>query len=277
MQKDIILEIRNLYKSFDSEDGDFDVLKDINLSIKKGEFICILGPSGCGKTILLYLIAGFIEATKGEIILENKIITGPDHNRMMVFQNYTIFPWKSVYDNILLALNEFEISREDKYKLVENYLKIMGLSNFKNWYPYKLSGGMQQRVAIARALVVNPHILLMDEPFAALDSQYRKFLRNALEKIWGETKKTVIFVTHSVNEALFLADKIYLLSSRPATIKKVYPIDIIRPRSRSDEKFINLGREIERDLQEEFEKAIRDPQMEKSLVDVLMLNNKNIL
>ena len=271
--EDKLLDLIKVKKSF-GENDDFEVLKDITFSVEDGKFICILGPSGCGKTILLYLMASFLEPTRGRILMENKPISIPDCNRMMIFQNYVLFPWKTVYENISFALDKSTISKNEKHELIIKYLDLMGLNPFKNWYSYKLSGGMQQRVALARALVTNPKILLMDEPFAALDSQYRKFLRKNLEKIWQKTKKTIIFVTHSINEAIFLADRIYLLSARPAIIKKTYEVNISRPRDPLNPDFIKLSKEIERDLFEEFEKLIKSPAMEESLSHILKLSGK---
>lgn len=268
-----MLDLIEVNKSF-GENNDFEVLKGITFSAKNGEFVCILGPTGCGKTILLYLIAGFLKPTEGKMLMENTPISKPDCNRMMIFQNYVLFPWKTVYKNISFALDKSTLDKSEKHTLAMRYLDMMGLVFFKDWYPYKLSGGMQQRVALARALVTNPKVLLMDEPFAALDTQYRKFLRKNLETIWRNTKKTIIFVTHSTNEAIYLADKIYLLSARPATIKKIYKVNLSRPRDLLDSKFIKLSREIEKDLSEEFEKVVKTPAMEESLLHILNLNDK---
>jgi len=267
-----VLNTKQLSHSFVVKGERFDILKDINITAKKGEFICILGPSGCGKTILLYLIAGFLEPTSGNIALDNKRITKPGQDRTMIFQDYVLFPWKTVYENIIYALDNSNVSMEEKDKLVRHYLRLIDLEYFKDWYPCKLSGGMQQRVAIARALIVNPEVLLMDEPFSALDAQYRRFLRNALEKVYLETKKTIVFVTHSINESIYLADKIYLLSARPATIKKVYNVNLPRPRTSDNPRFIKLSKEIENDLAKEFDKVINDPSMEESFVKILKLS-----
>jgi len=268
-----MLNLIDVNKSF-GENDDFEVLRDITISAKNGEFVCILGPSGCGKTILLYLIAGFLKPTKGKIFIDNTPISEPDCDRMMIFQNYVLFPWKTVYENILFALDKSAMNKSEKHKLVIQYLDMMGLVSFKDWYPYKLSGGMQQRVALARALVTNPKVLLMDEPFSALDSQYRKFLRKNLETIWRKTKKTIIFVTHSTEEAIYLGDKIYLLSTRPATIKKVYDVNFPRPRDSINPDFIKLRKEIEMDLSEDFEKLIKNPAMEESLSYILNQSSK---
>lgn len=267
------LELVGIKKSF-GETEDFEVLREITLSANKGEFVCILGPSGAGKTILLYLAAGFLKPSEGQVLIDGQPAGDPGSNRMMIFQNYVLFPWKSVYQNILFALDQSPLSSEEKDVLVMKYLNLMNLEAFKDWYPYKLSGGMQQRVALARALVTNPKILLMDEPFAALDSQYRKFLRQNLETIWTETGKTVIFVTHSINEALSLADKIYLLSARPAVVQKVYEVKLPRPRNPLDPEYIKLRQEIDAVLSEEFEKIIKNPSMEESLTHILKLTGK---
>jgi len=248
-----MLELVNVTKTF-SEQGDFCVLKDINIQVQPGKFVCILGPSGCGKTILLYLIAGFIKPTTGKISLNKQEIKGPDLSRMMIFQNYVMFPWKTVFNNVLFSLSTVQKTTKEKNDLVMESLKLVGLEDFKDWYPHHLSGGMQQRVAVARALVVNPSFVLMDEPFAALDSQYRKYLRQNLEEIWLKIKNTVLFVTHSIYEAICLADTIYLLSARPATIKKVYEIDLPRPRDTASKQFLDLEKEIEAELAIEFEK-----------------------
>ncbi len=268
-----MLDLIEVSKSF-GENHDFEVLRSINISAKNGEFVCILGPTGCGKTTLLYLIAGFLKPTEGKILMENTQISEPDCSRMMIFQNYVLFPWKTVYENILFALDKSTIDKNEKHKLVIKYLDLVGLVSFKDWYPYKLSGGMQQRVALARALVTNPKVLLMDEPFAALDSQYRKFLRKNLETIWQKTKKTIIFITHSTDEAIYLADKIYLLSARPAIIKDTYDVILPRPRDPLNSDFIKLSKEIEKDLSEEFEKVIKNPLMEESLSHILELSSK---
>ncbi len=267
-----MLDLIKVSKSFD--ENKFEVVKDITISIKNGKFVCLLGPSGCGKTILLYLIAGFLNPTKGDILMENKPIAKPSPSRMMVFQNYVLFPWKTVYENVLFSLDNSTMSKGEKHSLVIRYLDLIGIASFKDWYPYKLSGGMQQRIALARALVTNPQVLLMDEPFAALDSQYRKFLRTTLEKIWQKTKKTIIFVTHSVNEAVWLADEIHLLSACPATLKKTYQVNLPRPRNPLSNEFAKLSKEIEKDLSEEFEKVIKNPLMEESLHHILKLSGK---
>ncbi|MDO8623338.1 MAG: ABC transporter ATP-binding protein [archaeon] len=249
-----MLDLIKINKSF-GEKNDFEVIKDITLSVKNGEFVCILGPSGCGKSILLYLLAGFLKPTSGKILIDGKSLNKPGPERMMVFQDYILFPWKTVYDNILFALENTDLNKKEKQKLVNKYISLVGLTKFKDWDIHKLSLGMQQRVAIARALVVNPKLLLMDEPLSALDTQYRNYLKKEIEKIWLKTKKTVIFVTHSVSEAVYLADKIYLLSSRPAKIRKIYEVKIKRPRKINSKECMLLRKDIEKQMYLDFQKT----------------------
>lgn len=263
-----ILKLKNINKTF-FEEEDFEVLKDVSLTAKDGEFVCILGPSGCGKTILLYLIAGFLEPTSGEITLNDRVIKKPGTDRMMVFQDYILFPWKTVYENVLFGLYHSKIDEDQKKEIVMNHLELVGLTKFKDWYIHKLSGGMQQRVSIARALVVNPEILLMDEPFSAIDSQYRKFLRESIEKIWLQKKKTIIFVTHSITEALKLADKIYVMSARPAKVQQVFEINMPRPRDKNSKEFINLAKDLNNLVSKEFASMMLDKSTEKSLGELL--------
>ena len=263
-----ILKLTHVNKSFE-EQGTFDVLKDISLFAKAGEFVCILGPSGCGKTILLYLIAGFLKPTSGNLTLKNKPITKPGTDRMMIFQDYVLFPWKTVYENVLFGLHNKKIEESQKKKIVMSHLELVGLRKFKDWNIHKLSGGMQQRVSIARALIVNPEILLMDEPFSAIDSQYRKFLRKSLEQIWQEKKKTIIFVTHSINEAIQLADRIYIMGARPSKIKEVIKVDLERPRDKTNIEFIKLAKKIDGLVSEEFKKIVQDNAHEESLGKLL--------
>ena len=246
-----MIDIKAITKSFPNN---FKVLDGIDLIAKDGEFICVVGPTGCGKTVLLYLIAGFIKPTSGSIYMKDLLVTNPGLDRIMVFQDYVLFPWKTVIGNIVFGLHGSKIKDHKKREaMAMNYLDLVGLSSFKDWPIYKLSGGMRQRVALARALIVNPKILLMDEPFSALDSQYRKFMRKNLVEIWRKTKKTVVFVTHSINEAVYLADKIYVLSSRPAKVKSIHEVNLPRPRDVNSVDFINIAKKIELDLSLEFD------------------------
>jgi len=266
-----MLELKNVGISFES--GSFNVLNDISFSVEDGKIACILGLSGSGKTVLLYSIAGFLTPTTGEILCNERRILEPDKNKMMVFQQSLLFPWKTVMQNVLLPLLNTPISSAEKNEIALSYLKLVGIDMFKDWYPYKLSGGMQQRVALARALVTAPDILLLDEPFSALDSQYRNYLRNTLEQIWTETKKTIIYVTHNIDEALSLADVIYVLSARPATIKSVYEIGISRPRDLSRDELSSVKEQIDSDLREEFKKVINNPEDQQQLSTIFALTD----
>jgi ABC-type nitrate/sulfonate/bicarbonate transport system, ATPase component len=227
------LVIENLSKRFEKGENKFLALENINLTVKDGEFVTILGPSGCGKTTLLRIIAGLETYSSGTALLNGEIINGPGPKRGMVFQEYSLFPWKTVLGNIMFGPKMQGLSKEEAKSKALTYLNLVGLSEFKNSYPYELSGGMKQRVAIARALANEPEIILMDEPFGALDAQTRNNLQKELLRIWEEEKRTIIFVTHSVDEAVFLSDRIVILSKRPGIIKKEIEIKIPRPRDRT--------------------------------------------
>jgi len=227
------LVIENLSKIFSKGDDKFTALENIDLTVKDGEFVTILGPSGCGKTTLLRIIAGLETYSSGTALLNGEMISGPGPKRGMVFQEYSLFPWKTVIGNVMFGPRMQGFSKEEAETKAMTYLTLVGLADFKNSYPYELSGGMKQRVAIARALANEPEIILMDEPFGALDAQTRNTLQNELLRIWQEEKRTIIFVTHSVDEAVFLSDRIVILSKRPGTIKKEIEINISRPRNRT--------------------------------------------
>ncbi|MCL2141558.1 MAG: ABC transporter ATP-binding protein [Methanimicrococcus sp.] len=227
------LVIENLSKEFKKGKEAFVAIQDIHMTVQDGEFVTILGPSGCGKTTLLRILAGLETYTNGMIMLSGEKIIGPGTNRGMVFQEYSLFPWKTVLGNVMFGPLMQGATKENAKKIAEEYLNLVGLSDFRNSYPYELSGGMKQRVAIARALANEPEIILMDEPFGALDAQTRNNLQNELLRIWQEKKRTIIFVTHSVDEAVFLSDRIIILSKRPGIIKKEIEIKIPRPRDRT--------------------------------------------
>ncbi|MDY0266520.1 MAG: ABC transporter ATP-binding protein [Methanimicrococcus sp.] len=227
------LVIENLSKTFKKGKTDFTALENISLTVKSGEFVTILGPSGCGKTTLLRIIAGLETYSSGTLTLNDEVITGPGSKRGMVFQEYSLFPWKTVLGNVMFGPVMQGFSKEEAMSKANNYLDLVGLADFKHSYPYELSGGMKQRVAIARALANEPEIILMDEPFGALDAQTRNNLQNELLRIWTEEKRTIIFVTHSVDEAVFLSDRIVILSKRPGKVRKIIDISIPRPRDRT--------------------------------------------
>lgn len=229
--------VKNVQKFYDikSENGEksekFLVLDNFNLNIKKGEFITIVGPSGCGKSTFLDILAGLSKPTSGELYIDDKLIEGPDLDRGIIFQGYALFPWRTVEQNIEFGLEIKGIPKNERKEISNKFIKLVGLSNFEKRYPHELSGGMKQRVAIARALAYDPDVLLMDEPFAAVDAQTRELLQEELLNIWEETNKTIVFITHSIEEAIFLADRVVVMTPNPGRIKEVIEINFPRPRS----------------------------------------------
>lgn len=212
------------------------VLRDVNLQISAGEFICILGPSGCGKSTLLNTIAGFLAPSTGSVSIDNTVVTGPDPKRIFVFQERGVFPWLTVEGNVGFGL--YNLSREERQERVRRYVKMVGLAGFEKSYPRELSGGMKQRLEVARALAVNPDMLLMDEPFSALDSLTRLSMRSELLRIWKTERKTILFVTHDIDEAIQLADRVVLMSARPATVQHVVSIDMTHPRDTNSTHYL---------------------------------------
>ncbi|WP_428911450.1 ABC transporter ATP-binding protein [Niallia sp. Krafla_26] len=225
----MFLSINNVQKSFTNRGKTEQVLKDINLEIKEGEFVSLLGPSGCGKSTLLNIVAGLLNPTEGNLTLDNQSITKPGKDRGMVFQQAALFPWLTVEENIMFPLKK-EMKKKEAKEVAQKYLQLVQLSQYSKHSPHELSGGMQQRVAIARALAMNPRVLLMDEPFGALDEQTRIRLHGELEKIWMETKKTILFVTHSIQEAIKLSDRIIVMGTHPGRVLKDIKVNIKRPR-----------------------------------------------
>jgi NitT/TauT family transport system ATP-binding protein len=205
-------------------------LENINLDIKDGEFICIVGPSGCGKTTFLNTVVGLLKPSRGEIVLDQKKIDGPGNDRAMVFQNPSLLPWRTVLDNVLYGVELQKQLSADKKQEAKAFIEMVGLKGYENHYPHELSGGMQQRVNLARALTVNPSLLLLDEPFSALDAQTREFMQGELLRIWSETKKTSLFITHQIDEAVFLADRVFVFGARPGRVVEVIDVKIPRPR-----------------------------------------------
>lgn len=214
----MFLELKDVSVQFDTEEGPIDALEEINLSIQEGEFICVVGPSGCGKTTLLRIIAGFLFPTSGVVCVDAEPIMGPSWHRGMVFQQPALYPWLNVFENVEFGLKMRGVAKAQRRAQVKFYLKMVGLWDFRNRPPYELSGGMQQRVAIARVLANDPQMLLMDEPFGALDALTREHLQEELLRIWRETHKTVFFITHSVEEAVYLATSVVVMSPRPGRI-----------------------------------------------------------
>ncbi|MDD1673813.1 MAG: ABC transporter ATP-binding protein [Methanomicrobiales archaeon] len=239
------LRIDHLTKEFVSTAGEHVIaLQDIDLEVRDEEIICLLGPSGCGKTTLLRIIGGLDYATSGSAFLNGVLIDGPDPKTAMIFQEYSLFPWRDVMGNIVLGLEIQGAPRDSRIAAARQYLELVGLQGFERSYPYELSGGMRQRVAVARALAVDPEILLMDEPFGALDAQTRNRMQLELLHIWEKTRKTVIFVTHSVDEAVFLADRVVVLTRRPGRIKEIIEVPQKRPRERTAQAFIEIRRHV---------------------------------
>jgi nitrate ABC transporter ATP-binding subunit len=241
-------------KIFGTGDDEFLAIDRIDLEIAANEFVSIVGTSGCGKSTLLNMVGGLAEPTFGDIRIDGKPVTGPGRDRGFVFQGYSLFEWLTVEGNIRFALEKSAMNKADKAALVREFIQSVGLSGFENAYPRQLSGGMRQRVAIARALVYKPSLLLMDEPFGALDAQTRGMMQELLLKVWEEHKVTVLFVTHDVEEAIFLADRVVVLASRPGRVKKVLPVKLERPRRFdivTSPEFSALKREILADIREE--------------------------
>jgi NitT/TauT family transport system ATP-binding protein len=228
-----LIEIAGLSKTFPArgKDAPVEALKDVSLTINDGEFVTVLGPSGCGKTTLLRMVAGLIHADVGTISLDGKVVKAPGPERAMVFQSIAPMPWATVLNNVAFGLKLRGVSRSDREARAKELLDLVGLTGFENRLPGELSGGMQQRVGLARALAVDPKILLMDEPFGALDEQTRRLLQEELLQIWEATRKTVIFITHSMEEAVLLGDRIILMSPRPGRIVDVLPVPLPRPRA----------------------------------------------
>ncbi|GAB6256364.1 ABC transporter ATP-binding protein [Peribacillus simplex] len=200
---------------------EFTAIKNVHFSVKSGEFLTLVGPSGCGKSTLLDLLGGLTKPTSGQILLDGKPIEGPGLDRGIVFQQYALFPWKTAKGNIEFGLESKGVPKKERTEIARHFLSLVGLSGFENRYPHELSGGMKQRVAIARSLAFDPEVLLMDEPFAALDAQTRETLQTELLRIWEQTKKTIVFITHGIDEAVYLGQRVAVMTSRPGTIKQI--------------------------------------------------------
>ncbi len=239
------IEARDVRRSFATRSGEVDALGPLNMTIDDGEFVCIVGPSGCGKSTMLRVIGGLLKPTAGSVDIRHS--GDAAHAISIVFQDYSIYPWKTVEANIRLGLDMAKVPRKEANERVERWLRRMGLWKFRKSYPHTLSGGMRQRVSLARALVVEPDILLMDEPFAALDAQMRSVMQEELLAICQAEKRTVIFVTHSLDEAILLADRVFVMSARPGRLLETYQVPFARPRTpdlRGTEEFAQLENEI---------------------------------
>ena len=215
-----------------------DVLRDINLDVEDGEFVCLLGPSGCGKSTLLNILAGFLSPTHGQVEIGGQVVRGPDPKRIFVFQERGVFPWLTVEGNMGFGLSQ--LSREERQQRVRHYIDLVGLQGFEKAYPAELSGGMKQRLEVGRALAVNPDMLMLDEPFGALDSITRLTMRKELLQIWDAERKTILFVTHDIEEAVQLADRVVVMSARPGTLQTIVTVDIPHPRDISSPRYLEL-------------------------------------
>ena len=231
-------------------------LDNINLQVRPGEFVCIVGPSGCGKSTLLHLIAGLHTQTSGQILIDGKPVQGTGTDRILIFQDHGLFPWLTVGQNVEFGMKMKGVPKAERQERTRHYLQLVHLAKFETSYIHQLSGGMRQRVAIARALATEPDVLLMDEPFAALDAQTRDLLHDELERIWSETGRTIIFVTHNVREAVRLGDRVVLLTFRPGRVKSEFPVDLPRPRSLEDPEVALAARAVLDELRDETNRSI---------------------
>lgn len=244
--QNLVIQISNLNKEFVSKGGSERVfaLKAIHLDVYQGEFICLLGPSGCGKSTLLNVIAGFSEPTSGTLIANGKPVSDPGPDRAMVFQEYALFPWMTVYKNVAFGLELAGKTRSEIRETVNLWLQKLRLQDFRDRFPKDLSGGMRQRVAIARALAIDSPMLLMDEPFGALDALTRRNLQDEVLRIWQELGKTILFVTHGIDESVYLAGRVVVMTHRPGQIRKIVPIDLPRPRNPNSSEFNALEQQL---------------------------------
>src|SRR5246127_302541 len=239
-----MLTVETLNKKYVSHGSETPGLLHINLRVEGGGVVCLLGPSGCGKSTLLKIIAGLIPATSGRITINGRPVSGPGPERAVVFQDYALFPWMTVRDNVEFGLEARKLPPAERRQVSSRLLKVVGLSDFAERFPHQLSGGMKQRVSIARALAVDPSLLLMDEPFGALDAQTRQLLQDELLRIWREYRKTVVFVTHSIEEAIYLSDRIVVMTARPGRVKQIVMIPEARPRDMASVEMNQRQREV---------------------------------
>jgi NitT/TauT family transport system ATP-binding protein len=243
--EDLGLVYRTGHRRDRSEDGagmSLIALDRVTFDLYKGEFVSIVGPSGCGKSTLLYILAGLYHKTSGKVLMHGKEIIGPSLERGIIMQAYALFPWRNILRNVAFGLEVKGMKKRERERLAREFIDLVGLGEFANRYPYELSGGMKQRIAIARALAYDPEVLLMDEPFAAVDEQTRSALHDELLRIWEKTHKTIVFVTHSIDEAIFLADRVFVMTASPGTIKKEIAIELERPRRNEIKSSVEFGR-----------------------------------
>ncbi|MEM4781413.1 MAG: ABC transporter ATP-binding protein [Halalkalicoccus sp.] len=238
------VDIENVSKRYEGPQGPVQALADVEFAVEPGEFVTIVGPSGCGKSTLFRIVAGLEEPSSGTVSLDCEVVTGPTTDMGIVFQEYHLFPWRTVKKNVAFGLEQQGVESGARDRRVEELIGLVGLSGFEEAYPSALSGGMKQRVAIARALAVDPAILLMDEPFGAVDAQTRDRLQEELLEIWRETEKTVLFVTHDVSEAVTLADRVVVMGTEPGHVREIVGVDLDRPRERTDAAFLAYEKRI---------------------------------
>ena len=239
-----VIDCVHVGKTFQTPEGEHEVIRDLNFSAKENEFLVLFGPGQCGKTTIINLIAGFENVTEGEVLAKGEKVEKPDISRGVVFQSISLFPWMTTMGNVEYGLRIKGVNKKDRRKVAQKYIDLVGLQGFENSFPVQLSGGMKQRVGIARAYCNEPEVMRMDEPFGALDAQTRYMMQEELQRIWSTEKRTVIFVTNNIEEALYLADRIIVLTNCPATVKKEYVIDMPRPRNLVSEEFLALRKEI---------------------------------
>lgn len=236
----MFINIEDVSKNYIQNKKTFCAMEHVSLQIEEGEFICLLGPSGCGKTTLLNSIAGFEKVSEGRISIAGNEVTAPSTKNVTIFQNYGLLPWRTVQKNVELGLEGKKLAKKERREIAARYISLVGLSEFSKSHPGQLSGGMQQRVAIARALAVDPEIIFMDEPFGALDALTRMKMQDEISSIWQEQKKTIIFVTHDIDEAVFLADRVVIMTPNPGKIKSIVPVPLARKRDRTSEDFLKI-------------------------------------
>lgn len=252
----VIISLRDLSKTFSKEKRVVRAIEDFDLDILSGEIICLLGPSGCGKTTVLRIVAGLEEKTDGVVAVQGKLVTSAGSDRGLVFQEFALFPWRTVRRNIEFGLEIKGESPTTRAEISSKFIDLVGLKGFEDAHPGQLSGGMKQRVGMARALANDPAVLLMDEPFGSLDAQTRNLMQKELLRIWSTTRKTILFVTHSVDEAVYLADRIVIMTARPGRVKQIIPVDLPRPRDRTCAEFISIRGQVLAELEAEFEKTM---------------------